>query len=1331
MPASPSSFYLENIASFQTQLQQLLQQQPSAYSLIGVLHSHAQNMFATRPPPIEAQEIRYEKNLWFITVPDRRVYAPAGYSVNGLQRLLAQRPWAGGVLQDNGFYRACLQSANSTLYSNPSFESLIESMVRSPDQLYARQLDAFWNGAYSDTDLRTRRQWLADIQRSALQALAALRLEDGTLGLHFRHMLDHLYRCPSAIQRASAPSEQRPSTLKASVHIADGLPDIDLLNTFILTTKTPGSSINADTDCGPVVLCCNINGIQTFDSLRALQQALQARLAAPSSRHQLLRNVPWHAHGRIERHPQRSISFTTVEGNIFEYAAQALLDQQRSDLAFTWQTLPKDETDFAALQEAFDHAADIGPLLDLGHGLKARAILLLEKHRPDWYIALDPANGIRLRQYLDDDHAQNKTLARLLMQKQIPSLQAYTRKRIKEYFAPRFVDLDPETVQVVFTTVSSPINPSGSSTPTIGGPAAEYPKKIDLERMTLTQFVLRNVDPWDVTYMKLLARTNSRLHAHYLHKAPTEVLLNNDELRALAKDLDAGQGYDELLHEQMIVQGAELRESWRRAYLATLKANALVAHLENTRFLPDRLNRGYEWVKALIDHPLPALRSVEGQLIVANILQIGNSPRARNGYELNNVLVLSAQHPASVPNVVLYTPNGPDGQEFKEFKDLGTLKCVLKDQWASSPPWVRYFQERLTTEGKRSLEHKAFSQDWMKTFLSASRHRAGNPFDTLRLVPVNGNVHESMYDQLVHTLRHSAGSESTTNAEVKKQSVMNKIMFGVEVGLDILGFLPVTSTLTALSHIRQIYLMLAQIKKSRSAANQIWSLIGSNSRVVLTTPSALPPALSSLPPAPANPLVPVPSKDLRQMSGNLYRNNAGSEYFVRIGDDFHPSLQIQGQRYIHDPAFPNIRYLVAQDELTDIWSFVPRERQLRLLGGGDDAPRTGADTPLNSYHLSPAHRNELAAFATERFGILNLANSQLYAPATRAFQRHLEAVRERLTQDAQRSLVQFRPAPKPRLAQANHTDVRALIEEILDQHPGLVVAEMHTHSIARQFLIENMPTFHQQGVRVLYLEAFSWDLHQTALDRFFLSRTGEHTPELKTLLQQIDQVTNANDAFTYRRLIDTARAQGIRPVAIDCLASCSIAAIKPFSLDMLQQRLRTMNYHAAKLINADQVQRGASRWVALVGCGHVNQYLGVRGIADMTNAVGARISSVDRALSAHAFRDPGEATYHGNVQHPIKLQCDLLINLPGTPVTSFPEFRLHSKGMFSLERNLTQLPILHYRNRQNQLTRSAILSRNSKYYLDDAEFGALLHQRFDSLQALVNALTTDYQMVCV
>lgn len=102
-------------------------------------------------------------------------------------------------------------------------------------------------------------------------------------------------------------------------------------------------------------------------------------------------------------------------------------------------------------------------------------------------------------------------------------------------------------------------------------------------------------------------------------------------------------------------------------------------------FIEDRAERGYQWLKAVADAPVATnRRRIEGHAIVVRQFTY-------RGAVLSGVLAIGAEEPASVPRLVLYTPDAPDGRTIREFEDAaGAAREFLHD-----PRFEAWLLERL------------------------------------------------------------------------------------------------------------------------------------------------------------------------------------------------------------------------------------------------------------------------------------------------------------------------------------------------------------------------------------------------------------------------------------------------------------------------------------------------------------------------------------------------------------------------------------------------------------------------------------------------------------
>ncbi|WP_256346905.1 membrane-targeted effector domain-containing toxin [Pseudomonas gingeri] len=223
--------------------------------------------------------------------------------------------------------------------------------------------------------------------------------------------------------------------------------------------------------------------------------------------------------------------------------------------------------------------------------------------------------------------------------------------------------------------------------------------------------------------------------------------------------------------------------------------------------------------------------------------------------------------------------------------------------------------------------------------------------------------------------------------------------------------------------------------------------------------------------------------------------------------------------------------------------------------------------------------------------------------------------RGRLVADAERFFKNHklpdRP-PVPELPPA--ASDRVLIETLYRQAEGLVIGETYTDSGSKLFLIKNMATLAEQGVRTLYLERLRTDVEQAHLETFH--KTGALSDTLDNYLRTLDGDYGNAPAGTcsYRNLIITARAHDIRVQALDCAASNSLRVRDPHMLT----RITALNYHTYQVIKADQAGGLQGKWLALVDTHHANGY-GPEGTPGLSRLQGVTGLMIDDTMSNPAI----------------------------------------------------------------------------------------------------------------
>lgn len=865
---------LEKFLECQRSLKQLLDAQPeAAATLMKQLYTQVQDGFPGVPRPVAVESVLYEQYLQLTTPTGVTLHVLPHPQPRHLASLYSDKPWGGSDFDaPNRLYRYHLKTTQSrkddttgisrtqtgTTGSTPTFECFIDGLIRRPDRCYQQALDAFWSASAVEGDPLTRHQWLAGHLANVVAAEAALRVEDQTLDLSDKVLIGQLVAHPTPRTRQHLPAPQRPAAFAPS--LAGQGADIPLAGLFIVARQTPPGDIDSRSDIGPVVLFTLDRGIDAFVSLHALDQALRARLADDS----LLASIAWQDQARAQEYKANPrLEYRSISDHLFEHRARSLLTLQQQDIAHGWRQLPRHTANGPQVHALFNRLAQLGELLDIGSLLMERSRRYLQANLPRWYRQAGTEDRQTLDRLITAEWVRNTVLAAAWQRAAVPTLAAFARSELIKQLVIDYPGrrIDPDHLSVTLTSSLNPaslgggIGPDRVPSPADAGSRAQY-----RNHLSLTALSLRNNDPWNFSFYQLINGERTSMSASGLDQSQTPISLDDAYLRGLIHMLDIGKRYDQLLHRQLIDNGMPLRAAWIDAQRASLASAALMAKLDSDALLEDREHRGYQWIRALVDGSDPAQRpTVGGHKIVANALLIANSDDTRNGFVLNDVLIIGVEKRTALPNLILYTPGAPTGQAFKEFTDRQALQAFLRQQWNTSTDWQRYVLQRLSTAGQAALTEspQSLTRRLSELVLNA-RRRIGNPFETLHLRPITTALHDALYAQRVYTLRRNADHESTHNDEVEQQSLWNRITLGVDLALNLVGFIP--AAVDTARSVTRIFLLLKQASASKSAARAIWSIIGSQGRPRWTSRVG---ALAALQPAPE------PAKPMARLRGGM------------------------------------------------------------------------------------------------------------------------------------------------------------------------------------------------------------------------------------------------------------------------------------------------------------------------------------------------------------------------------------------------------------------------------------------------------------------------------
>ncbi|PHN26124.1 hypothetical protein [Pseudomonas sp. ICMP 460] len=634
---------------------------------------------------------------------------------------------------------------------------------------------------------------LVQVLRQALDVQARLRHADNTLSPNAKLLIDRALNYPTQARREAGFNHgARPGVyqLRVNTGSADGA---RLAGSFVLT-PSDGSSpvrphwpyghknlsthgIGASISEGPVVLFTPDQGLETFATLHALQDALKARInAGEDSGRLFVSGLPLSV-----QHTKTGLwssdlhdTFAPIEDDFVVDSIQALLNKQQSDIqALLGLTEGEAQTERNGREALVE-------LLDMAAAFMARNQRLLEHWRPDWEKRLNPADQKALLDSAYDAQLKQDALGQQ-WKALIPTLAEYARQqvvlKIRAFLAEQGADGKPRAdypaqgVDPDQTLVSR----TSRTRITAGAGFGSLHENVTPTSMSLTNLLLKNTQPWDRslswTQDDQLEATLITAQGGWVPDAQGKAItLDKDLLEAWVKALNVGHRYTETVLKTHLAPTATtasaqaLKSAWIASQEAALDYAAVAARLSpdayTTPTASDNLQKkGAAWMAAVLAAPHPEARQpVDGHAVIANALMFNpasEAPEGRGGQTVNGVMLLST---AADAMCVLYTPHAPDGLPLREIASLDALVKLMR-----SPAWRAYLRERLPAN-TRLLNHRL----------------AAHPGDLLA----------ALYRQnYLHLLDH-ADTQSVTNEELNDQATFNKVMFGVDVVSTVLAGFP-------------------------------------------------------------------------------------------------------------------------------------------------------------------------------------------------------------------------------------------------------------------------------------------------------------------------------------------------------------------------------------------------------------------------------------------------------------------------------------------------------------------------------------------------------------
>ena len=362
----------------------------------------------------------------------------------------------------------------------------------------------------------------------------------------------------------------------------------------------------------------------------------------------------------------------------------------------------------------------------------------------------------------------------------------YARDQIQDYIQAEYgLVIDPDTV---FVTTTAAERGSGPIIPISAYATSSYTAVNSLSRTgpairlvstsrTLSQLALENVGALDIDYA--LTATVSTGSAN----GPRMNDLSAAQIKHIIRTVNIGDNYQAFLRDRFIdsPQALSRREGAAQLLIAQMRVDALEAKISGD-FSPDRLDRGYRWVEAVLNeaanpqqpaivegHRLKVHQLLISEATVRGVLIILAPPSGTFVPTPEQLHIITPQTQSGVSAIVVYTPEAPDGKRFREYEN----RSHMANKFLNDAAMAGYLVGRVS-EG---------AQDRVRLLVSDGLRAAD-----VRDAAIPGNfIEQTCLAEIEHALG-SADALSLSTTESNRLAVWSGIEAAVDLVTIILPF---------------------------------------------------------------------------------------------------------------------------------------------------------------------------------------------------------------------------------------------------------------------------------------------------------------------------------------------------------------------------------------------------------------------------------------------------------------------------------------------------------------------------------------------------------------
>ena len=585
-------------------------------------------------------------------------------------------------------------------------DKFLDRLAEGAATYFAAYMDAYWLRPRSPADARSQKDWLVHTHTERLAAEVALLAADRLLSPAAQEVFAQVRRYPEAQARQVLRAD-RPCVYAVALS-----GDLTLRGAFVLTARDPEQTVvrpvaevepvrvravEPSMNLGAVLLFLPDTGLEAFDSLASLDRELHRRLnhtRAFADVLDLLAETEQPQGLALHRQLKDTgqVVYNERLDSPFNYSVesqcQLMLDNFTATL--TRYQAQGEQTQMHHLPQVLDRVMDPGRPFNavgvlLGREIK-RGQAQLKMFLQDALPADKEAWRAAMADYCDQlsNLPDAEGLPSLAQYSDKPALLAYANQQLRiQLMADHALDIDPDDIRV---HTKEPYIPPTVVAPGAPAPAPREPGTplFRHRTRTLTELALDNVGGWDLNFThfsRLTENTGQQPDEAVLPEnlAPAKPYegLTLHIVKDLVRTANVGQGYETLLKDRLITSPGALahKHTYGQVMLRQLRLDAIEAKI-NGDFLPDRLARGFNWVRVVLDEPVDNDRRehVEGHRILVQHLKL-------RGQRVRGVLLFCTAT-AGVGSMVVYTPQAPGGRVFHEFaKDRLMSDFVMNSSW--------------------------------------------------------------------------------------------------------------------------------------------------------------------------------------------------------------------------------------------------------------------------------------------------------------------------------------------------------------------------------------------------------------------------------------------------------------------------------------------------------------------------------------------------------------------------------------------------------------------------------------------------------------------------